>query len=159
MKEIFKFESREECHKRIEKEIDDKRNEYLNTYSQGFSIEELIAENDKTKEEMKTINNKVDVLESQIKEPKYINSYLILGAIITNALINIILNNPLVSLISTTINLIFIIWNLKRIKDFKHVIEQKEESFELKKESLFLELKVLTINKILIDNFLEKEDC
>lgn len=159
MKKRLKRESREEHHKRIEKEIDDKRNEYLNTYSQGFSIEELMAEKDKTKEEMKIINEKVDALESQIKEPKYINSYLMLGAIIANALINIILNNPLVSLISTTINLIFIIWNLKRIKDFKHVIEQKEESFELEKESLFLELKVLTINKILIDNFLEKEDC
>ena len=141
-----------ELDERIKKEIDDKYNEYFEMYSSGFSVEELKHEHYITKEEIMVINCDVDVLESEIKKPKEVNYYLVFGAIIGNSLINLTLNNPLVSLISIALNVMFITWSLKRTKAFNRLKNQRDEIFKLQREALYLELKILALDNILIDN-------
>ena len=153
MKKRLKEKINKELDERIKKEVDEKYNEYLNEYSCGFSEEELKRELYITKEEIMVINCEVDVLESGIKKPKEVNYYyLVFGAIIGNSLINLTLNNPLVSLISIALNVMFITWSLKRIKAFNRLKNKRDEIFKLQKEALYLELKMLVLDSILMDH-------
>ena len=152
MKKRLKDKINKELDERIKKEVDEKYNEYLNEYSCGFSEEELKRELYITKEEIMVINCEVDVLESGIKKPKEVNYYFVFGAIIGNSLINLILNNNLVSLISIALNIMFIAWSLKRIKAFNRLKNKRDEIFKLQKEALYLELKMLVLDSILMDH-------
>lgn len=142
---------KEELENKVKKEVDEKCNEYLKMYSSGYSIEELEKERYVSNEERMVIRCELDVLESEIKEPKKSNYFLLFSIIIFNTILSLLFKNNLLLLFSTVCNLIITISSFKKIKLYKRLRVQRDEIFKLQKESLYLRIKIAVIEKIIME--------
>lgn len=150
MKEILNDKFKQERIDKISKEIDDRYNEYVQMYSSGFSIKELEKELFLTREEIMVMECRMDVLEKKIKVSRKDNYFIDFGISILSIIFNLVFKNKLLGIIFLILNLFVIIFSFIRIKELKLAKVQRNQIFKLKKESLYLELKMAVIYGILI---------
>lgn len=143
-----------ELREKIEKEVDEKYEEYLKTYSSGFTMNEIKRELHLTNEDIMVAKCEIEVLEPELKEPKKVNQSFVFGFLAISLIFASIFRSPVAVISSSIVSVIITLSFFKRIKTYKNFLAKKNHLFELYRDTQFLRLKALALKQIII----EKED-
>lgn len=154
MKFVKNNKSIRQSSKTIKEEVDEICNEYIKKYSSGFSAEELEDELYFILEDIMVLNCDIDVLKSMIKEPKEICIlYHPFCISIISLLLSLVISSMIFNAIIVLANLWCIIYSFKRFFYISKMNKLRREKFQLKKEILYLELKLSVIQNILLEKY------
>lgn len=142
-----KKNSREEIKEKIDKRYD----EYLKKYSNGFSVEELKTELFFTKEDIMVAECDIEVLDDLIKVPEKTNDRVLFSGLLVNLMLSLVLSPTIMCIIGALITILISYVYVKKILKLHYARKLMNQRLELEKEILYMELKMLILEEILMN--------